>query len=442
MSWLHTYAGLLFGWILYFIFITGTTGYLDTEIDRWMRPEAPAANFSVSLQTVAKHAKTYLDTHAPGARRQVIGLPLDRNQPYTSVFWQGAQGEGVEPRGHALLNPETGETIQARETGAGQLLYRMHWNLHYLPSLAGHWLVGLATMVMLLALVTGIIVHKKIFADFFTFRRKKGARSWLDAHTLVSVATLPFQLMITYSGLIFMMLTYMPLITMAWYGQGQESRQMFFDEVYEAPALVQASGESAPLVSLNVVIAQAQRLWNEAPIAVLDMIHPNDRNARIVVRGNLANGPLRATHVLVFDGVSGKLLAQQPALHSNAKGFNDVMQGLHEGLFADPVLRILYVLSGLLGAAMVATGLVLWTVKRRQKLEKLQGKSGPGLRLVEKLNVGVVVGLPIAICAYFWANRLLPVSMPGRADWEVHVMFLTWLTMLIHAAFRSTKRAW
>ena len=118
------------------------------------------------------------------------------------------------------------------------------------------------------------------------------------------------------------------------------------------------------------------------------------------------------------------------------------MQGLHEGLFADPVLRILYVLSGLLGAAMVATGLVLWTVKRRQKLEKLQGKSGPGLRLVEKLNVGVVVGLPIAICAYFWANRLLPVSMPGRADWEVHVMFLTWLTMLIHAAFRSTKRAW
>ena len=38
MAWLHTWLGLLFGWVLYFIFVTGTAGYLDTEIDRWMRP--------------------------------------------------------------------------------------------------------------------------------------------------------------------------------------------------------------------------------------------------------------------------------------------------------------------------------------------------------------------------------------------------------------------
>jgi len=46
------------------------------------------------------------------------------------------------------------------------------------------------------------------------------------------------------------------------------------------------------------------------------------------------------------------------------------MLGLHEGLFAGPLLRALYVLSGLLGAAMIATGLVLWSVKRRQRSEK------------------------------------------------------------------------
>jgi hypothetical protein len=43
MSWLHTWVGLLLGWVLYLMFVTGTAGYLDTEIDRWMKPELPPA---------------------------------------------------------------------------------------------------------------------------------------------------------------------------------------------------------------------------------------------------------------------------------------------------------------------------------------------------------------------------------------------------------------
>jgi uncharacterized iron-regulated membrane protein len=43
MAWLHTWAGLLLGWVLFFMFLTGTAGYFDTEIDRWMQPERPAS---------------------------------------------------------------------------------------------------------------------------------------------------------------------------------------------------------------------------------------------------------------------------------------------------------------------------------------------------------------------------------------------------------------
>lgn len=45
MSALHTWTGLLLGWVLYFMFVTGTLGYLDTEIDRWMKPELPEAQY-------------------------------------------------------------------------------------------------------------------------------------------------------------------------------------------------------------------------------------------------------------------------------------------------------------------------------------------------------------------------------------------------------------
>jgi uncharacterized iron-regulated membrane protein len=442
MAWLHTWVGLLLGWVLYFMFITGTAGYLDTEIDRWMNPELPVSQFSAPAAQVAHASHTFLNTHAPNAEHWFISLPLNRNDPYPRVFWDGAKGEGIEASGNHMLDPMNGTVLTGRDTAGGQTLYRMHWKLHYLPEIMSDWLIGIATMFMFIALITGVIVHKKIFANFFTFRPGNGQRSWLDAHNVVSLLSLPFQLMITWSGLIFMMFIYMPLIVAAWYGPGEDNHKVFLDEIFEAPALVKVSGEPAPLVVLDRVITEAQRRWDGAPIAALDIRHPGDAHARIVVRSDFAAGPLRAADMLVFDGVNGELLAERPALYSNAKAFRDVMLGLHEGMFASPMLRALYVLSGLLGAAMIATGLVLWAVKRRQRSEKLRQVPHIGLRMVERLNVATIIGLPVAIAAYFWANRLLPLTMTDRASWEVNCLFLVWLLLFIHATWRPTAKVW
>lgn len=441
MAWLHTWVGLLLGSVLYFMFITGTAGYLDTEIDRWMNPELPASRLPVPAEQAAQIALDYLGIHAPAAKRWAISLPLNRNDPYLRVFWTGARGVGVEADGNRLLDPATGKAFVGRDTAGGQTLYRMHWQLHYLPRVVADWLVGIATLFMLIALITGVIVHKKIFADFFTFRPGKGQRSWLDAHNAVSVFSLPFQLMITYSGLIFMMFIYMPLVVAAWYGPGEENRKRFQDEMFEVPSLLEPRGVAAPLVGLDKVTTGARRR-SDGPIASLEVLHPGDSHARIVVRGDFAAGPLRAAHQIVFDGVSGELLAERPARSSDAKAFRDVMLGLHEGLFAGPGLRVLYVLSGLLGAAMIATGLVLWTVKRRQRAEKAGRAPHAGLRVVERLNVATIIGLPVAIGGYFWANRLLPLDMSDRAAWEVNCLFLVWLLLFLHASLRPTEKVW
>jgi len=39
MTWLHTWTGLLAGWGLFFVFLTGTFGCGNAEVDRRMRPE-------------------------------------------------------------------------------------------------------------------------------------------------------------------------------------------------------------------------------------------------------------------------------------------------------------------------------------------------------------------------------------------------------------------
>lgn len=439
MAWLHTWIGLVFGWLLFFIFITGTAGFFDTEIDRWMQPELPMAQ-TVDVYDFADQARERLEVIAPGASRWQIWFPIDRNRPYPEIFWQGADSDPA--RGREQIDARTAEPLVARETGGGQLLYQMHWRLHYLPARIAYWIVGVGTFLMLLGLITGVIVHKKIFADFFTFRPMKGQRSWLDAHNVVSVVTLPFQLMITYSGLVLMMFTYMPLVAAAYYGTSAEGRQQFISEAFPAREVLEAKGVAAPLVPFSHLIEQAVERWGEGELSYVEIHHPGDAAARIILGSNLAEGPLRSTEQLVFDGVSGDLIAEIPRLTSGAKASRDVLYGLHEGLFAGPVLRWLYFFSGLLGSVMVASGLILWAVKRRQRAEK-QGNQNPfGLRLVERLNIGTIVGFPVAMAAYFWANRLLPTSFTARAEWEVHLMFLVWGVMLIHAATRPRLRAW
>ncbi|KQP38151.1 hypothetical protein ASF44_11785 [Pseudorhodoferax sp. Leaf274] len=441
MAWLHTWMGLLFGWLLYFMFVTGTLGYVDTEIDRWMRPELPPASVPLRADEAARTGLAYLATHAAGARRWTISIPVDRNEPYLRVTWRGAPADPA-PAGAAYLDPATGQAFAARQTGGGQALYQMHWMLHYLPIPVAEWIVGVATMCMLVAIVTGIVVHRRIFTDFFTFRPGKGQRSWLDAHNIASVVSLPYQLMITYSGLVFLMFSFMPLAAVGWYGPGAQGNQAFLEEVFPAPARMDAADRPVPMVALDSLLADARRRLAGAPVTQLEFDHPGDAAARITVVGDFAAGPLRAADLFTYDGASGALLSSRPRWSSGPKAFRDLVLGLHEGLFAGPALRALYLVAGLLGCAMVATGLVLWTAKRRQRAEQERARAHPGLRMVERLNVGTIVGLPVAMATCFWANRLLPTDLAGRGDWELHVLFIAWAALLLHAALRPAARGW
>ena len=117
------------------------------------------------------------------------------------------------------------------------------------------------------------------------------------------------------------------------------------------------------------------------------------------------------------------------------------MIGLHAGRFAGNGGRWLYFLCGIAGTLMVASGLVLWTVKRRERLPD-PARPHLGFRLVERLNVAVIGGFPLGIACFFWANRLLPVTLRGRADWEMHALFIAWAAAALLAFVARPARVW
>jgi uncharacterized iron-regulated membrane protein len=404
-----------------------------------MRPEVAQRGALPSVADSLALGLRRIGERAPQADRWIVYPPSGRDVPELSVYWRNAgSGSRAAVSGNEVLDRVTGLPVAARRTGGGEALYQMHYLLRYVPSTVAYWIVGVAAMLMLVAISSGVITHKKIFADFFTFRPRKGQRSWLDAHNLLSVAALPFHLMITYSGLVFFCFTYMPLIVAGSYGAGSANRNAFFDEAFTRPGTtVAAAGVAAPLAPLDAMIREAERRWGRGQIRSIDVRNPGDANARVSLTRTHVTPTSNGDH-LDFDGVTGALLPGSPAARSGPALVNDTLMSLHEGLFAGPALRGLYFLSGLLGTAMIATGLVLWTAKRRKRNERAHA----GLALVERLNVGPIVGLPVAVAAYFLANRLLPVDFAARAAWEAHALFIVWGAMLAYGALRPLRRAW
>lgn len=543
MSWLHTWSGLLLGWLLYAVFFTGTLSYFLDEINVWMKPElhrsvpaAPEVSAERALQTMQRIA--------PDATNWTIELPGERQVAVEASWREPGAAAGRAGIKRAELDATTGEKIDTRETRGGGFLYRFHFELYAMPREWARWIVGIATMAMLVAIISGVITHKKIFTEFFTFRRGRGQRSWLDAHNATAVLALPFHFVITASGLLLLMFMLMPWGVQTAYdgntqtfmaerrGQmmggggpmqqpapdAQKAERAAGAPAADAPQAAPQGGamqaartdraaragppdrsggderaggngggerdgrapragregaaardghssrgdgagdEGAPgrrprggaapeettaLADLRPMLALAAQRWPERGIGSIAVSQPGTARATIELR-EAGSGTLlrRGGERLTFDGVTGALRDPTPAAEPGlGSRIFSVFTAIHLGRFAGPAMRWLLFLAGVTGTLMVATGLVLWVVKRLPDRRKL-GYTPRGHRLVEVLNVGGIAGLSLATAGYFWLNRLVPASLAGRTDWEIHGFFIVWALALAHTALRPHRRAW
>ncbi len=440
-AFLHTWSGLLLGWILFLVFVAGTIAFWREGLNRWMRPEL--ARVEQTMRVLAG-AQAFLTKTAPDAKSWFIPVANARS-PGAQLFWvpQPKPGEergrgrrgGRGRRDTQALIAADGRVAHARDTRGGEFFYRFHFDLHYMPVIWARWLVGFAAMAMLVAILSGIVTHKKIFKDFFTLRRAKGQRSWLDGHNATAVLALPFHLMITYTGLVTLMAMLMPWAVIANY----TDERVVSATLFPTAQAVDRTGRPAPLIDLRRIVADAERRLG-APASFIEVSDPGDAAARVSISQSAGSMLSSRTPRLTYNGVSGELVWQAPTPGAAAETAG-VMIGLHAGRFAGDGGRWLYFLCGIAGTVMVASGLVLWTVKRR---ERLPDPTRPhfGFRLVERLNVVVIGGFPLGIAGLFWANRLLPVTLPDRAAWELHGLFIVWAAAALAAFVVRPARMW
>jgi len=423
MAGLHSWSGLILGWLLFAIALTGTATVFRSEISGWMRPEitgrAPPA-------AAVEAAVRWLGATHPKAQGWYLTAPDDRMAATQAVFDDPAAPAGYRD---IALDPVTGSPDAVRATRGGEFLYRFHFELQ-LPYPWGRILASAAAMLMLVAIVSGILVHKRIFKDYFTFRAGKGKRSWLDAHNVLGVLALPFHLMITATGIVTLLTLTMPWGTAGAYG---DDASKAFAEM--APGFVsrEASGRRVPLAPVGPMLAEAERHFGGGRIGRVSIANPGDANAVVTIGRHDGDQLAYAATTATFDGATGRLINLYTEARPARRTY-DVLYGLHMGRFAPWVSRWLYFLCGLALTATIATGMVLWVRSRPQA-------RGIGPWLTGRLNVGAIGGGPLALLGFLYANRLLP-AMAGRAEAEVDAFFWCWGAALVFALLRPPARAW
>lgn len=435
MAWLHTWAGVLLGSLLFAIFWMGSLSVFDREIDRWMMPGtrlAPSTH-SISLDRVAQLAASLVPAKA---RQWRVDLPTER-EPVLGFSYRDSAGNAVarelDPARYALI-PDQGTQ------GATGFIFPFHYGLHLKWLELGKWLVGLAGMAMLALLVSGVVIHKKIFSQFFTFRPKSRLqRSSLDLHNLTGVLGLPFHFLITLSGLIIFIGIYFPQAHLGAYGGGKEAKAAYTAEAYGRYTRP-TTGTPGQLASLDAMVARAESEWAGGRPYFVRVWHPGDARSYVELRRSYARDITMNLDQVYFDAGTGRVLQRFEA--APVMSVQRFISGLHFIQFEHWTLRWLYFLAGLSGCVMIATGFLFWVGVRRVRHAK---KGLAGVRVVEGLAIGSVTGILLATLAFFAANRLLPLgaSFAGqeRAALETGAFYLAWVACFFHAWLRPAG-AW
>lgn len=432
----HTWVGIVLGALLFLIFWMGTLSVFDREIDRWMMPATrlAAPQGAPRLDAITPLAQSLVPA---GARQWRIDWATPRT-PVLRLSWQTKDGQ----RALQYLDPATLAPIAEPGTlGASGFFFPLHYGLMISWKELGKWLVGLAGMAMLVLLVSGVVIHRKLFADFFTFRpRKRLPRSSLDLHNVTGTLALPFHFLITLSGLVIFWAIYFPQAHEGVYGSGAKAKAAVQAEGYGRYRPKAApDAKPLPLASLDAMADQARAHWgNAAEPYFVRVWKPGQADSYVELRRSYAGEVAMNLDQLYFDAGTGRFLHEFKA--APAMAVQRFFSGLHFIQFEHPLLRWLYFGLGLSGCVLIATGLVFWLASRRKT-------TPPGWRwrLVEAMCNASTTGLIAATLGFLCANRLLPKAAQWgateRPGLEMLAFFVLWALTLAHGLGRGIQ-AW
>jgi uncharacterized iron-regulated membrane protein len=426
----HAWAGVLGGLVLHLMFLCGGIALFREPLALWGEPLAQGAPASDLQASVSAGLKA------------LGGAPPDELWVFPPRDGRGAARlQYADPAGgewrSAWVDIAGGRLVPEREH-LSSFLYSIHFLWH---DVTGQWLydaAGFLAVLMLVAIVTGVLIHLKDLArQFHQFRANHRWRvRWSDMHKVLGVMGLPFQLAYAYTGA-FIVLA--PLLTRAFVGPvfgGDAARAeatLRGEAVRAAPS---APTSAAPALALDQLVARARLALPDLQPEWIQLRHAGRADAVVEIGGRGGGVPGASAAVrLVAGGVV--LSATSPGGEDAVRAARRWIDGLHFARFGGTGARFLLLLLALATCATILTGNWVWLSRRELR------RGGAGHRALARLTVGVGAGSVVAVAAMFLASRALPLTWPRRGAAEELIFLGALASCIVWAlAARDARALW
>jgi uncharacterized iron-regulated membrane protein len=401
---IHGWSGVVLGLLLYAVVLTGTIAVFADEIGHWSvggdrhRPPFNGPVHSIVAEQAGTVAPEY---------REDVSLWASTTGNLVAFFHKHGTDESgnlVEQGVSVHVDPETKRVVhraegtleevlaQDADSALSRFLVDTHVRL-YLPNPWGLLLTGILGMAMLVAAISGLLMHRHLLVDIFTLRR--GHNRLLvarDSHSVAASWGLPFAFLLAFTGTFFSIAGSFGLPALAMVAFGGDQKAMLAVIVGE-PAVENAT-PTAP-GNLDAMLADARRRTGVEPVFV-SVAHYGRADAMVNVFHNPAEGQLEL-QTLEYHGATGDYIRNKPSagtVPSAGSSLLAILGPVHFGNFAGVLSKSVWVGLGFATCFVLVTGLQLW-LKRRA--------GNPRWRIFERLTVVTAYGLPIALLASAYA---------------------------------------
>lgn len=343
---IHAWIGLVLGYLLYVICLSGTMAVFGHELawlgDPAKRVVAPAAGTPrMSWQGL------YDRVAAAHPDLSILGLAMDPDDLRRPAWALVAGREGDLRR--VPVDPWTGEPRPQKAGLDLHLWLRVfHKQLYVVPGVTGvhgALIVGALALPLLVALITGLITTRRWWQAAVTLRTGRSARLfWSDLHRFAGVWSMLIGLLICLTGLWYLVET------------AADTAGTGFTE---GPALLTPAPIGAgPLVDLDLAVSRAGDAF---PALVVTTIIPPRRPGHPLVLAGRGDGVLLrdGTEGVALDPTTGAVLQIRDAAGLTLlQRWVNTADPLHFGTFGGLATRILWLVAGLLTSAGILAGLI------------------------------------------------------------------------------------
>ncbi len=368
----HKIFGLFVAYIGFFFFFSGALGYYKDEISTFMQPKIYKLDYKNS--DYIKIAFEFLQKNHPNDARWIIYPPNFIN-PYIKVISQKEiTNEKIKKLKFVALNPQNGEIIDLDKNFGGKFLAELHFKLWYLSKNLSGKIVAYFGIFMLFVIIIGILIHNRIFKDFFKLKNKT---FWFDMHILMGVSGFIIFVLLIFSGLYIAQKDILKGKVDSKIKTFHSINTDFIPQISDVKEIIAKNSKDREILSVEIKKTDLTINFN------------NKNPFESAGKGNYVYE--------IYDFNGSMIKKSKPQKMDYSKYVVNFMKIYHKKIFGGEAVKFMFFIFGIFGALMCFSGVYLWYKKNHSNLVK---------NIAKTANISIFIGLFSGLGFYLLSNQL------------------------------------